>query len=115
MNERDLFQYDRQLNLPNATAVLVLGIISIPTCLCYGFIGLTCGIIALVLAKKDTQLYNSAPEMYRVGSYNNLKGGRVCAIIGTVLSGMYLLYVIFMIIMFGTIALNNPGQFMRTH
>ena len=40
-------------NLPNGTAVLVLGILSIVTCCCYGFIGLTFGIIAVVLANKD--------------------------------------------------------------
>ena len=38
--------------LPNATAVLVLGIISIVGCFCYGIVGLICGIIALILASK---------------------------------------------------------------
>ena len=37
-----------QQQLPNATAVLVLGIISIVGCFCYGIIGLILGIIALV-------------------------------------------------------------------
>ena len=32
-------------NLPNGTAVLVLGILSIITCCCYGFIGLILGIM----------------------------------------------------------------------
>ena len=36
-------------SVPNATAVLVLGIVSIVTCFCYGIIGLACAIIALVL------------------------------------------------------------------
>ena len=37
-------------NLPNATAALVLGIISIVGALCYGIVGIICGIIGLVLA-----------------------------------------------------------------
>ena len=39
-------------NLPNATTSLVLGILSIVTCLCYGVIGLPLGIIAVVLGNK---------------------------------------------------------------
>ena len=37
-------------SLPNATATLVLGIVSIVSCWCIGIVGLTCGIIALYLA-----------------------------------------------------------------
>ena len=44
--------------LPNSTAVLVLGIISIPTCFCYGIVGMICGIIALVMNGRATKLYN---------------------------------------------------------
>lgn len=43
--------------LPNATATLVLGIISIVTCWLYGVPGLICGIIALVLFAKDKKIY----------------------------------------------------------
>ncbi len=77
--------------LPNATAVLVLGILSIVLCICYGIIGLILGIIALSLAGKDLQLYNANPSAYKQSSYNNLKAGRICAIIGTVLSSLYIL------------------------
>ena len=37
-----------QQPLPNSTAVLVLGILSIAICWCYGLFGVTMGIIALV-------------------------------------------------------------------
>ena len=37
-------------DLPNATVVLVLGILSLIFCWCYGFFGLILGIIAVVLA-----------------------------------------------------------------
>ena len=74
-------------NLPNGTAILVLGILSILTCCCYGFIGLTLGIVALVLAKKDLKLYQESPELYL--NYQNLNIGKILAIIGVVLSSIY--------------------------
>ena len=82
------------MELPNATAVLVLGIISIALCWCWGFIGLTCGIIALVLGNKGMNLYNQNPQGYTTKSYNNLKAGRICAIIGLALSAIDLILVI---------------------
>ncbi len=81
-----------QRQLPNSTAVLVLGICSIVTCFCAGIPGLICGIIALVLSKKDMALYNESPENWK--GYQNLKAGRICAIIGLVLSTLYLIYYI---------------------
>lgn len=75
--------------LPNATAVLVLGILSIVVC----FI---CGIVALILSNKDIALYKANPELYNQGSYNNIKAGRTCAIIGIVLQVLgIILYIAF--------------------
>ena len=77
-------------NLPNATTVLILGIISIvSSCCCYGVIGLILGIIAMVLAKKDLVLYNENPDVYL--NYSNIKIGRTLAIIGIVLSVIFLI------------------------
>jgi hypothetical protein len=87
-------QFNNQVTLPNAGAVLTLGIISIALCWCYGIVALTCGIIALVLGNKGLAAYKSNPNMYSLSSYNNLKAGRVCAIIGICLSALMLLYVI---------------------
>ena len=61
-----------QLPVPNSGAVLVLGIISIALCWCYGIVALTCGIIALVLSNKAMQLYKANPNSYSLSSYNNL-------------------------------------------
>lgn len=80
-------------SLPNATAVLVLGILSILTCCCYG-IGLVLGIIALVLAHKDMQLYIQNPELY--SGYPNLNTGKILSIIGIVLSGITIISSIYM-------------------
>jgi hypothetical protein len=86
-------------NLPNGTAVLVLGILSIITCCCYGFIGLTLGIIALVLAKKDLKLYQESPELYL--NYKNLNTGKILGIIGIILSSIYLICTIYLYIFVG--------------
>lgn len=75
--------------LPNSTLILVFGILSIVTCCCYGVLGLIFGIVALVLANKAKQTYFSNPELYT--GYNNVKTGRILAIIGIVLSALYII------------------------
>lgn len=80
--------------LPNASAVLILGILSILTCCCWGIIGLVLGIVALVLAKKDTALYMENPELYQ--GYTNINIGKVMAIIGIILSSVYLLFMLYL-------------------
>lgn len=79
-----------QQTLPNATAVLVLGILSIVTCWCIGIPGLVMGIIAIVLSGRSKRLYFENSANYTESSYKNLNAGRVCAIIGTVFSSIYL-------------------------
>ena len=80
--------------LPNAQAVLILGILSILTCCCWGIIGLILGILALILAKKDTVLYLENPELY--DGYGNINIGRVLAIIGIILSSIYLIFTLYL-------------------
>ena len=87
--------------LPNATAVLVLGILSIAVCWCYGLFGITMGIIALVLSGKAKALYNENSENYTLSSYKNMNAGRVCAIIGTTLSSIYLAIIIIYVLIVG--------------
>jgi hypothetical protein len=93
--------YGGQQNLPNATASLVLGIISIVATFCYG-IGIICGIIGLVLANKDRRLYQAAPELYNPSSFSTSNAGRICSIIGTILSGIYILIIIIALIFIGS-------------
>lgn len=99
--ELDNFQIQGSKNVPNATAVLVLGILSIITCWTYGIIGLILGIIAIVLHKKDKAVYATNPAMYEQ-SFKNSKAGNICAIIGLILSGLFLLYIIAMVGIFAT-------------
>ncbi|RZL66988.1 MAG: DUF4190 domain-containing protein [Pedobacter sp.] len=97
-------------NLPNATIVLVLGILSIAFCCCYGILGLIPAIIALVLSKKDKALYELNPSMYTESSFKNLKAGRICAIVGLVLNIISLLYYIAIIVIFGFGMMNDPQK-----
>lgn len=88
--------------LPNSTAVLVLGILSIVFCICYGFIGLVLGIIAVILGSKGMSLYNANPGAYTPASFNNLKAGRICGIIGLILSILMVIFIIVYAIFVGT-------------
>ena len=96
--------YSTPQALPNSTAVLVLGIVSIvvwPT-------GIPCGIISLVLHKKDKLLYNTAPlGTFTEQSFSAMNAGRICGIIGLCISSffvfMFLIYFVFVFLIFGAI------------
>ena len=76
--------------LPNATAVLVLGICS----LLFGcfFAGLICGIIGLALAKKPMQMYHQNPQRYM--NYGALNAGRIMSIIGVIFGALSIVWFI---------------------
>jgi hypothetical protein len=86
--------------LPNATAVLVLGICSIVFG-CF-FIGLVCGIIGLVLSTKPRQMYKANPNAY--DNYGQLNAGFIMSIIGTALSAIYVVYFIIVVMIMGSAA-----------
>ncbi|WP_298538538.1 CCC motif membrane protein [uncultured Aquimarina sp.] len=94
--------------LPNSTLILVFGILSILGCCCYGILGLIFAIVALVLAKKATAMYTENPELYE--GYNNVKTGKILAIIGLILSAIYL---VFVVIMFATIGYEGYMDMVR--
>jgi hypothetical protein len=93
--------------LPNSTGVLILGILSVVTCCCYGIIGLPLGIVALVMASKATKLYLETPENYT--GFSNVKTGKVFTIIGIVLNCIFLMYVIWILSIIGFSALQDPS------
>jgi uncharacterized protein YacL len=97
-----------QIQVPNATVVLVLGIISIVSCCCYGIVGVICAIIALVLASSAKKQYDEDPSRYIQSSYNNMNAGKICAIIGLILSILFAIYMIWLVSVIGWGALNNP-------
>lgn len=87
----------RQETIPNANAVLVLGICSIVGCFLYFVPGLVCSIIALFLFSGVKGIYNSNTIKYEA-SYKNAKAGQICAIIGLCLSGLFFLIFLFALI-----------------
>lgn len=87
-----------QKPLPNTVAILVLGICSIVFSMCYGIPGLVCAIIALILSSNARKLQRLEPHRYTAGSVNNLKAGRICAIIGLIFSIVIILVAIFFFI-----------------
>ena len=97
----------RPATVPNATAVLVLGICSIVGCFMWGAPGLICGIIALLMHRKDKGIYVTDPEKYEA-SFKNSKAGYICAMIGTILSGVvmlfWLIYIIFIVSVISSVA-----------
>ncbi len=96
-----------QQKLPNATAVLILGITAFVGCLCTnGLMGLVLAIIGLYLAGKDEKLYRLNPEMY--SDYGNLKAGKILSLISLIMSVLYLIMTGIMMAMFGMEAFMDP-------
>lgn len=97
-------QQQTKQDLPNASMVMVLGILSLVLC---GLIGLVLSIIALVSAKKSLLLYDASPQSYTVSSVSNLRTGKTCATIGLVLSsvvlGILILYLLIYVLILGVI------------
>lgn len=100
-----------QQQVPNSAAVLVLGILSIVFCFCYGIIGLILGIVALALSSKALAIYNENPNTFTRSSYNNLNAGKICALIGTILSALVVLYFVVCLIVFGTAMFTAASAF----
>jgi hypothetical protein len=91
---------------PNSVPVLVLGILSITFCWCYGLLSVILAIIALVMASEGEKQYRLNPQLYSLASYKNLKAGKTCAVIGLCLAIISVLIVIIYVIIFGTLAFN---------
>ncbi len=87
-------------DLPNSTLVLILGILSIPFCCCFP-ISLPLGIIAWVMGHKGVSEYKENPEAYTRSSYSNMNAGKITAIVGVVLTVLYLALSIYNIMKMG--------------
>jgi len=111
--ETSIFASQTQRSLPNASAVLALGIISIVGCCCYGLPGLVCAIVALILYAQDAKLYTANPELFTSSSYSNLRAGRICALVGLIPSILLVLFMIFIMITAGFGLLTNPQDYFK--
>ncbi len=88
-----------QQNLPNSTTVLVLGILSIVfSCWYFSIVGVVLSILALVLANRDLSLYYSNESQYTLSSFNNVKAGRICAIIGLAVAIIFFIFFILILV-----------------
>jgi len=87
-------------NLPNSRLILVLGILSIVFCWWHfiSVVGIALGILTLILARKEIVLYETNPGRFSLISFNNVKTGRICAIIGLVISVIVFFFVLMFII-----------------
>lgn len=88
--------------LPHESAILVLGILSICSCIMWGIPGLIMGIISLVLYKKDKTVYSSDPMVYE-RSFKTASAGKTCAIIGVGLSTFFIVAIFLLFMFFGWI------------
>lgn len=66
------------------------------------------GIVAVVLAKKAKEVYVANPELYT--GYQNVKTGRILAIIGIVLGSIYVITYITLIAIYGFAGLAEMQQ-----
>jgi hypothetical protein len=97
--------------LPNATLALVMGILSIVGCCCYGLPGIIFGIVAIIISVKSENLYKENPENYL--GYGNVKAGKIMGIIGVVLGVLFAAYMLWVISMIGWDAMGNPELMME--
>ena len=85
----------RQKDLPNATAVLILGILSLVFC---WFVGLVLGIIAVAMASGPRRAYYANPDEYTESSFKNIRAGRICGVIGICIALAVFAFIILMVL-----------------
>ena len=95
-SSKEPFYGNPKIMLPNATAVLVLGICSIV----FSCVGLVLGIIGIVLASKGRKMYREAPHLY--DGYGQLNAGYIMSIIGVCIGGLTVLYLIIGLLILGS-------------
>jgi len=86
---------NNKLEIPGAKTSLVLGILSISMCYCWGLVGLVLSIIGLSSGVKAISAYAAQPDAYTEGSLKDANSGKTCSIIGLILSVLSLLITIF--------------------
>jgi len=94
-----------QMNLPNSNTILVLGILSLVFCWWHiiSIVGIVLSIVTLSLARKELLLFYAQPHNFTISSLNNVKAGRVCAIIGLIIS--ILVFIVALLTIIGFFAL----------
>lgn len=83
-----------QQKLPNATVIIVLGILGY-VCCCFAGIGIIPAGIAFYLALKSEKMYKENPEMY--DNYNQIKTGKIVALVALILSALMIVRFIYVL------------------
>ncbi len=92
---------------PYGIATLILAILSLPLCMCYGF-GILLAIVALILGIMGTKAYNQNPEQYINNSNNKI--GKIIAIISIILNVIFIGLIIWMISAIGWEVIQSGDQ-----
>ena len=100
---------NQKKSLPNSSGTLVCGILSLSSvvfCACFygigAMIGLLLAIVALAISAKASGILKSSDsDTYR--GVGNHKAGRVMAIISLCLSSLWLIFIIIMFIIYGSL------------
>lgn len=94
-----------QMNLPNSNTILVLGILSLVFCWWHilSIVGIVLSIVTLSMTNKELSLFYTRPNDFTLSSLNNVKAGRICAIIGLIIS--ILVFVVALLMIIGLFAL----------
>jgi hypothetical protein len=94
-----------QMNLPNSNTILVLGILSLVFCWWHilSIVGIVLSIVTLSMTSRELSLFYTRPNDFTLSSLNNVKAGRICAIIGLIIS--ILVFVVALLMIIGLFAL----------
>jgi hypothetical protein len=80
--------------IPYSNTIFILGLLSVAGSWMLGIVGLSMGIITLILADNSKKMYLEAPDLYVYQSYKEIKAGVLYAKIGSILSGLFLFFII---------------------
>ncbi|MEP2279604.1 CCC motif membrane protein [Maribacter sp.] len=83
-----------QEKLPNATLILVLGIVGY-LCCCFAGIGIIPAGIAFFLATKSEKIYKESPETY--DNYQQIKTGKIVSLIALILCALMVIRFIYVL------------------
>ncbi len=98
--------------VPNNMAVLILGILSIiPGVVFFGLLGIILGIITLSIAAGAMELINQNPGKYTKSSIQLVKAGRICGIIGLILSSLFMIILFIFALSFSSSLMGNTDYY----
>ena len=99
-----------QQKLPNATMIIVLGIMGY-LCCCFAGLGAIPSAIAFFMARKSEKIYAENPEAY--DNMSQIKTGKIVALIALIINALFILRLIYVISTVGWSEMSD--EFMRAY